>query len=313
MLNLEWLRTFKTIYEKRSLTGAAEALYISQPGASLHLSSLESYVGFKLFERKPRKLIPTERGKLLYNSVVDPLKQLHEVEAHFQKSTREDIPTITVGMCFETFQISLEKHLPNLNFNLIAEFGEYRELLNKLNQGVIDIVVTPHKIDKTELMYQPFSREQIILVAGSSTDTSWFKQALESSTKEEILDWLTTQTWYGIAGDNEHLHRFWQTNFGSHPGFRPNFIVPNIHSIVRSLSASSGLAVIPDFLCTKEIDAGHIKLLWKGYEPLTNILYFANSKHALHSNQINIVKEILAEEMPGLETKERLKQIPISG
>lgn len=51
MVNLEWYRTFKTVYKKGTLTSAAEALFISQPGVSLHLSSLESYVGYKLFER----------------------------------------------------------------------------------------------------------------------------------------------------------------------------------------------------------------------------------------------------------------------
>lgn len=302
MLNLEWLRTFKTIYEKGSLTGAAEALFISQPGASLHLSSLESYIGFKLFERQPRKLIPTERGKHLYNSVVDPLRQLHEVETHFQKSTREDIPTITAGMCFETFQMSLEKHLPKLNFNLIAEFGEYRELLEKLRQGVIDIVVTPHKVEKNGLVFHPFSQEHIILIAGQGTDISGFNPALETGNKQKVLDWMATQTWYGIAGDNEHLHRFWQTNFVAHPDFRPNFIVPNIHSIVRSLSSSPGLAVIPDFLCAKEIKVGNITLLWKGYKPISNILYFASQKQSIHPEQIQSIKKLLKKEMPDLET-----------
>jgi DNA-binding transcriptional LysR family regulator len=302
VLNLEWLRTFKTIYEKGSLTGAAEVLFISQPGASLHLSSLESYVGFKLFERQPRKLIPTERGKLLYNSVAGPLKQLHEVETHFQKSTREDITTITTGMCFETFQISLEKHLPELNFNLIAEFGEYRELLKKLSQGIIDIVVTPHKIEKTGLIFHPFSQEHIILIAGKGTDISRFKPALEANNKKEVLNWMATQTWYGIAGDNEHLHRFWQTNFETRPDFRPNFIVPNIHSIVRSLSNSPGLAVIPDFLCAKDIQAGNITLLWKGYQPIKNILYFASQKHSLYPDQIQAIRKLLEKEMPDLET-----------
>ena len=32
MVNLEWFRTFKAIYETGTLTGAAESLYISQPG-----------------------------------------------------------------------------------------------------------------------------------------------------------------------------------------------------------------------------------------------------------------------------------------
>lgn len=298
MLNLEWLRTFKAIYEKRSLTSAAETLFISQPGASLHLSSLESYVGFKLFERQPRKLIPTERGKLLYNAIEEPLRRLHEVETHFQKSTREDIPTITAGMCFETFEISLEKHLPDLPFNLIAEFGDYRELLSKLRQGVIDIVVTPHKIEKKELVYQPFSQENIILIAGYGIDINDFSLLLKSGCKQDIMRWLTTQIWYGIAGDNEHLHRFWRINFDSRPDFRPNFIVPNIRSIVRSLSTSPGLAVIPDFLCTDEIATGRITLLWKGYSPLTNILYFARQKNALHQEQIDRIQRLLIKEMP---------------
>lgn len=51
MVNLEWCRTFKAIYKTGTLTGAAEILFISQPGVSLHLSSLETYVGNKLFDR----------------------------------------------------------------------------------------------------------------------------------------------------------------------------------------------------------------------------------------------------------------------
>lgn len=86
MINLEWFRTFKTIYEKKSMTAAAQALFISQPGASLHLSSLENHIGHKLFNRAPRKLIPTEQGKLLYNALIDPIQRLEEVEKNFRKA-----------------------------------------------------------------------------------------------------------------------------------------------------------------------------------------------------------------------------------
>ena len=76
MVNFEWFRTFKAIYETGSLTGAAEALFISQPGVSLHLSSLESYVGYKLFDRTSRKMVSTERGKILYNYILEPIIKL---------------------------------------------------------------------------------------------------------------------------------------------------------------------------------------------------------------------------------------------
>jgi DNA-binding transcriptional LysR family regulator len=67
--NLEWLRTFKAIYETGTLSAAAQELFISQPGVSLHLNSLEAFTGNKLFDRLARKMVPTEKGKILYNYI----------------------------------------------------------------------------------------------------------------------------------------------------------------------------------------------------------------------------------------------------
>ncbi|MFC6100930.1 helix-turn-helix domain-containing protein [Olivibacter domesticus] len=58
-LDLEWLRTFKAIYETGTLSAAAQELFISQPGLSLHLNSLEVFTGYKL-DRSARKMVPTE-------------------------------------------------------------------------------------------------------------------------------------------------------------------------------------------------------------------------------------------------------------
>jgi hypothetical protein len=56
-------------------------------------------------------MIPTERGKVLYNAITEPLAKLEEVEKNFQKSTEKLTPTISVGMCFETFQTTLEQYV----------------------------------------------------------------------------------------------------------------------------------------------------------------------------------------------------------
>lgn len=304
MINLEWLRTFKTIYEKGSMTAAAQTLFISQPGVSLHLSSLENHTGHKLFDRAPRKLIPTEQGKLLYNAVIDSIRRLEEVEQKFQKSSGKDIPTLNIGMCFETFQISLEKYLSELPFNLVLEFGEYRQLLQKLEKGLVDMVVTPRKIEIRHVVYQPFSRENIILASGLGTETKAFENFAVQKDKESMVEWLGAQKWYGITGDNEHLLRFWQLNFKASPEFRPNYIVPNIHSIIRSLSKGPGLAVIPDFLCLDQIREGSIKVLWKGFTNLSNTLHFAKLKTTRHPDQIRQIEQILEKELPRLNEGE---------
>ncbi len=62
-INLEWLRTFKAIYEHGTLTSAAEALFISQPGVSLHLNSLEGFTGYKLFDRSAKRMSAYRKRK----------------------------------------------------------------------------------------------------------------------------------------------------------------------------------------------------------------------------------------------------------
>jgi DNA-binding transcriptional LysR family regulator len=291
MVNLEWYRTFKHIYKTGSLTGAAEVLFISQPGVSLHLSSLESYVGYKLFDRTSRKMIPTEKGKVLYNFITDAVSKLEEAEKNFQRSTEKDTPTISIGMCFETFQITLEPYLSTFPFNVIIQFGEYPAMIENLEKGILDLIITPQMIVKNTIDYQAFSSETIVLIAGNEIDSDVFNTLLSQNNFEAIENWLKQQKWYGTTGDMEHLRRFWQLNFNKNADFRPNYIVPNLNSIVRCLSNSNGLAVIPDFLCKTELESGKIKLLWEGKTPLKNTLYFANKKKTVYTDEIKLIKD----------------------
>lgn len=297
MINLEWYRTFKAVYKTGTLTSAAEILFISQPGVSLHLSSLENYVGYKLFDRTGRKMVPTERGKVLYNFIIEALTKLEEAEKNFQRSTEKNTPTISVGMCFETFQITLEQYISTLPFNVIIQFGEYPEMVESLEKGILDLIITPQMVVKNTIEYQAFSSETIVLVGGSEINDLEFNSIEENASIKEIELWLKQQKWYGTTGDMEHLRRFWQLNFNKYPDFRPNYIVPNLNSIVRCLSSGKGLAVVPDFLCRKEIDNGFIKMIWKGKTLLKNTLYFATRKKTIYQEEIALIKKIFSDLM----------------
>ncbi|NEU08378.1 LysR family transcriptional regulator [Flavihumibacter sp. R14] len=297
MVNLEWFRTFKSIYETGSLTGAAEALFVSQPGVSLHLRSLESHVGFKLFDRSSRKMVPTERGKILYNYIQEPISKLQDAEQHFHKSTEKDVPTISIGMCFETFQFTLEPYLPDLPFNVIIKFGDYPQMLSDLDKGILDLIITPQKGDYKGLVYKPFFKERIVLVAGAETDTQDFERSLKENDLAETENWLKRQTWYGTAGDMEHLRRFWHMNFNKRPDFKPNFIVPNMSSILRCINGRAGLAVIPDFLSRNERGSGGIKILWEGSNVIENTLYFGTRSKTIYAEEIRQIQDIFEKEM----------------
>jgi DNA-binding transcriptional LysR family regulator len=292
VLNLEWLRTFKAIYETGTLSAAAQELFISQPGVSLHLNSLEAYTGHKLFDRSPRKMVPTERGKVLYNFVLDPLRKLEAVEQHFHKSSKSERPTISVGMCFETFQYTLEEHIASLPFNLIIKFGEYPQMQQDLDNGLLDLIVTPQQGQQQNLQYKPFSKERIVLIAGGHTDIDPLIDFLGQPNKTEAANWLKQQVWYSTAADMEHLKNFWLKNFEQHPDFRPNYIVPNICSIIRCLSDGEGFSIVPHFLCVEAIEAGQIQLVWEGSTPLENTLYFGTRKKTIYQKEIEQLQDL---------------------
>lgn len=86
-------------------------------------------------------------------------------------------------------------------------------------------------------------------------------------------------------------------NFGKRPDFKPNYIVPNMSSIVRCLSGGKGVAVIPDFLSKRELDAGKVKLIWEGNKRIENTLYFGTRKKTIYSAQIEQIEKIFLKEM----------------
>ncbi|MGV8092274.1 MAG: LysR family transcriptional regulator [Mangrovibacterium sp.] len=293
--NLEWLRTFRAIYETGTLSAAAQELFISQPGVSLHLNSLEAYVGYKLFDRSPRKMVATEKGKMLYNFILEPLQKLKSAEQHFHRRSQPERATISVGMCFETFQYTLEEHIANLPFNLIIKFGLYPQMQVDLDNGLLDMIVTPQKGNQQNLVYEPFSKERIVLIAGSNTDTSDLMPMLDKGDMASAKEFLKQQLWYSTAGDMEHLKNFWSKNFNEHPDFSPNYIVPNISSIIRCLSGNKGFSIVPDFLCHEAFDTGEIKMVWRGNQPLENTLYFGTRKNTMYHNELEQLKKLFEE------------------
>ena len=64
-INYHHLIYFKEIARQGSISKASEILKVGQPALSAQLKKLEEYIGVNLFERKNRRLILTEPGKVV--------------------------------------------------------------------------------------------------------------------------------------------------------------------------------------------------------------------------------------------------------
>ena len=63
-MNWNQLQYVLTLAEEKSITRAAQKLYLTQPSLSLSLKSLEAELGTPLFTRGPEGLEPTYAGGL---------------------------------------------------------------------------------------------------------------------------------------------------------------------------------------------------------------------------------------------------------
>ncbi|MFR5601423.1 MAG: LysR family transcriptional regulator [Lachnospiraceae bacterium] len=63
-MDVKYLNYILTIAEKKSLTGAAKELYVSQSSLSQYLAKLEQEIGTPLFFRTKGQLLPTPAGEL---------------------------------------------------------------------------------------------------------------------------------------------------------------------------------------------------------------------------------------------------------
>ena len=63
MVTLRQIEAFRGVMVTGTVTQAARMLEVSQPAVSRMISYLEREIGFKLFIRANRQLIPTDEGR----------------------------------------------------------------------------------------------------------------------------------------------------------------------------------------------------------------------------------------------------------
>jgi len=286
MVNLEWYRTFKAVYETGSLTAASKALFISQPNVSQHLSSLEANVGKTLFERKP-KIVPTDYGKLFYTQVVEPLEKLEKVEANFNAACLKKLrPIIRLGSVQEYFQAVLSEKITTIDANLILSFGRTKELLGRLHKGTLDFVVATKLTDYKNLVFE-LVRQETFIIAGSKTiDTTKFDKYVSDEDLENAEAWLLSQPWIAYTTDLAIIRRFWQKNFNKRPVIKPYCVIPDINIILKSLKHCAALTIAADYLLDDDL-----KVIWSGIVPIENKLYLAYDQTKVTSDQVKLMKQ----------------------
>lgn len=128
------LEIFRAIMTAGSLTGAAEQLRTSQPTVSRELAAFERQLGFKLFERRARRVFATEQAVQLYAEV----KRSYVGLDHLNQVAQAILDNVTSHIQIACLPLFSETVMPLLCSRLI--------------EGGSNARLTFHSLDNAELM-----------------------------------------------------------------------------------------------------------------------------------------------------------------
>lgn len=77
-MDLKQLRSFLMVAECGSLSAASDRLRLAQPALSRQIRLLEAEIGFALFTRSTRGMVPTVRGAALFARVSGLVRQIDD-------------------------------------------------------------------------------------------------------------------------------------------------------------------------------------------------------------------------------------------
>lgn len=277
MVDFEWYRSFIAVYRSGTVTGAAAARFLTQPAISQHIAALESATGHVLFQRTPRKMMPTEYGKALYSRVAPAMDNLEKVSARLRDAPINELPTIRLGTPLDYFYgFGLEK-LKDAQLRLQVEFGDSSKMINNLSHGKLDAVIATQQIDSTNIDYTKIDQEDFCLVASPETVLpDRFKK--NSDQLKEIERFLLEMKWISYATELPIIRRFWHIAFKRRPSIEPVMVAPSLLLIRKAVESGLGISVLPRYLCLESLNSGRLNILWEPEVPVVNDLWIATRK-----------------------------------
>ena len=145
------LQYFLAVTQEQSISGAAEALHLSQPTLSRQLRDMEEELGKQLFIRSNRKITLTEEGMILRKRAEEITALVRKAQDEISMSDETIAGDITVGAgetdgvrCLVRAVRSLQAEYPLVHFHIIS--GDKVSVLENLDQGLIDFALLFGKI-----------------------------------------------------------------------------------------------------------------------------------------------------------------------
>lgn len=168
-INLNQLRAFYFAAKEKSVTKAAEILYVTQPAVTMQIKALEQTLEIKLFRKYGKQLELTEVGKVLFQYAEKIFGVVEQMEYALKGYMELSRGSLTIGTTR-----SFARHLmPGLisrfqesypGVKVILKEGSSQEIADGLLDFKYDLGIIGRLPNPNRLKVIPYTREEFCLV-----------------------------------------------------------------------------------------------------------------------------------------------------
>ncbi|KJY80433.1 LysR substrate-binding domain-containing protein [Vibrio nigripulchritudo] len=256
-ISLKQLRVFVAITQEKTITAAAQQLYLSKAAVSMSLGELEKQVGHVLFDRVNNRLILNREGKRLLPLADEILHRANDIDELFQS----DQPlhgelhigaSDTIGNQVAPFLLSGFRSLTNHNHQSLF-ISNTASICEKLADYELDIGLIEGKTQHPQLITQPWCLDEMCIIASPNHELA--KKDNLGVRDLEYTQWLLRESGSGsrefftqrIAPRLEYWQEAFQLN--------------TTEAIINCTAANLGLACLSRRSAQYAIDDGRVVTL----------------------------------------------------
>ncbi|MDW4574214.1 LysR family transcriptional regulator [Microbacterium sp. M3] len=271
MPDLDLLRTFVEVHRAGSISAAATRLGVSQPSVSERLARLEADLGAVLFVRSSRGAAPTPAGDALAARVTGPIAQLHDVWATPDPGPPQ---AVRIGGASDVIAARVVPALAPLTrqgLRLDFALGLADDLLTRLADGDLDVVVSSVRTPRRGIRYRGLVDEEFVLV-GAPALARTIDRERAAEAPAAALQHLPLVAY---DADLSIVRRYWRSQFGHRPANAVAMVVPDLRAVLAAVVAGVGVSALPRYLAEPAILSGAVEVLHRPDEAPINTLHLA--------------------------------------
>ena len=257
MINyLRQMAIFAKTIDHGSFRAAAKALNLSPSVVSSQISDLEETLGVALIYRSTRSIALTKDGERLLSSAQHMLAYAEQgIQSVTEKSGEPSgelgitLPAVMAHSNIIERLSGFSKDNPNVE--LTIDFSDTQR--NLIKDG-FDLSIRMGWLKDSAMIARKLSDENRCLIAS----TEYIKQRPKPRSPHDLADW----DWLELTPVKGIRHKFHHDIHGTKT-VKPNSImsINDAFALYQFARSGNGLASVPEFLCTEDINSGIIQYI----------------------------------------------------